>query len=42
VNIDGERYIQFPKIYNPNRDPYVLYEAEAAAAVDGLPDRSRW
>ncbi|WP_176060306.1 Lar family restriction alleviation protein [Paraburkholderia sp. BCC1876] len=42
VNIDGERYIQFPKVYNPNRDPYVLYEFETAAAVDGLPDRNRW
>lgn len=42
VSIDGERYIQFPKVHNPNRDPFVLYEAEAAAAVDGLSDRSRW
>ncbi|MFM0154857.1 Lar family restriction alleviation protein [Paraburkholderia sediminicola] len=42
VNIDGERYIQFPEVYNANLDPYVMYEAEAAAAVDGLPDRKRW
>lgn len=42
VNIDGERYVQFPKVFNPNRDPYVLYEVAVAAAVDGLPDRCRW
>ncbi|WGS55073.1 Lar family restriction alleviation protein (plasmid) [Paraburkholderia sp. D15] len=42
VSIDGERYIQFPRVSNPNRDPYVLYEVEVAAVVDGLPDRGRW
>lgn len=42
VTVDGERYIQFPRVKNSNRDPYVLYETEAAAAVDNLPDRDRW
>lgn len=42
VEIEGERYAQFPKVYTQREHLDMLYEDAIAAAVDTLPDRDRW
>jgi hypothetical protein len=42
VDIDGERYVQFPKIPTPPEHDDCLFEDRIALAVDGMPDRDRW
>ncbi|MCX5545506.1 Lar family restriction alleviation protein [Paraburkholderia sp. CNPSo 3076] len=42
VDIDGERYVQFPKVYTHPEDRDRLFEDVIASAVDSLPDRDRW
>ena len=42
VDIDGERYVQFPKVYTHPEDRDRLFEDAIASAVDSLPDRDRW
>jgi hypothetical protein len=42
MEIDGERYVQFPKVYTHPEDQQMLYEDVVASAVDTLPDRDRW
>ncbi len=42
VDIDGERYVQFPKVYTHPEDRDRLFEDLIASAVDSLPDRDRW
>lgn len=42
VDIDGERYVQFPKIPTPRKHDDCLFEDRIALAVDGMPDRDRW
>jgi len=42
VELDGERFIQFPKIpTQPEHDDY-LFEDRIAMAIDSMPDRDRW
>ncbi|NIE81890.1 MULTISPECIES: Lar family restriction alleviation protein [unclassified Burkholderia] len=42
IEVDGEDYIQFPKIYSPNEHRDFLFEDRIATAVDAMPDRDRW
>ncbi|REG45428.1 restriction alleviation protein Lar [Paraburkholderia sp. BL6669N2] len=42
VDIDGQRYVQFPKIPTPPEHDDCLFEDRIALAVDGMPDRDRW
>lgn len=42
VDIDGERYVQFPKVFTHPEDRDRAFEDVIAAAVDSLPDRDRW
>ncbi|MGF6537193.1 Lar family restriction alleviation protein [Paraburkholderia youngii] len=42
VDIDGERYVQFPKIPSPSEHDQCLFEDRIALAVDAMPDRDRW
>ncbi|SIT48732.1 conserved hypothetical protein [Paraburkholderia ribeironis] len=42
VDIDGERYAQFPKIPTPGDHSDLVFEDRIALAVDGMPDRDRW
>ncbi|WP_175773002.1 Lar family restriction alleviation protein [Paraburkholderia phenazinium] len=42
VEIDGERYVQFPKIHSPREHQDMLFEDCIALAVDTMPDRNRW
>ncbi|MDN7805759.1 Lar family restriction alleviation protein [Burkholderia gladioli] len=42
IEVDGEDYIQFPKIHSPREHRDFLFEDRIAIAVDGMPDRDRW
>jgi Restriction alleviation protein Lar len=42
VDIDGDRYIHFPKIPTPPEHSDLMFEDRIAMAVDGMPDRDRW
>ncbi|TDN59067.1 Lar family restriction alleviation protein [Paraburkholderia sp. BL10I2N1] len=42
VEIDGERYAQFPKVPAPAEHADFLFEDRVAMAVDAMPDRDRW
>lgn len=42
IEVDGEDYIQFPKIHSPNEHRDFLFEDRIATAVDAMPDRDRW
>jgi hypothetical protein len=42
VDIDGERYAQFPRIPTPAEHSDLVFEDRIALAVDAMPDRDRW
>ncbi|ABX19253.1 MULTISPECIES: Lar family restriction alleviation protein [Burkholderia cepacia complex] len=42
IEVDGEDYIQFPKIHSPGEHRDFLFEDRIATAVDAKPDRDRW
>jgi hypothetical protein len=42
VEMEGETYVQFPKIYSPAEHGEMLFEDRIAAAIDSMPDRDRW
>ncbi|PVX85804.1 Lar family restriction alleviation protein [Paraburkholderia unamae] len=42
IELEGERYVQFPEVYSPAEDQDLLFEDRIAAAIDLLPDRDRW
>lgn len=42
IEVDGEDYIQFPKIHSPTEHRDFLFEDRIAIAVDSMPDRDRW
>lgn len=42
IEVDGEEYVQFPKIHSPNEHRDFLFEDRIAVAVDAMPDRDRW
>jgi hypothetical protein len=42
IDMEGECYVQFPKIYSPAEHDVMLFEDRIAAAVDSMPDRDRW
>ncbi|WP_408530112.1 Lar family restriction alleviation protein [Paraburkholderia nemoris] len=42
VDIDGERYVSFPRIPTPPEHTNFLFEDRIAIAVDAMPDRNRW
>lgn len=42
IEVDGQDYIQFPKIHSPNGHRDFLFEDRIAIAVDAMPDRDRW
>lgn len=42
VDIDNDRYVQFPKIPTPPEHDNFLFEDRIALAVDAMPDRDRW
>lgn len=42
LDIDGGRYVSFPKIPTPREHANCLFEDRIAFAVDAMPDRNRW
>lgn len=42
IEVDGQDYVQFPKIHSPNEHRDFLFEDRIAIAVDAMPDRDRW
>ncbi|WP_321882568.1 Lar family restriction alleviation protein [Burkholderia cepacia] len=42
IEVDGQDYVQFPKIHSPNEHRDFLFEDRIAVAVDAMPDRDRW
>ncbi|HDR9180717.1 TPA: Lar family restriction alleviation protein [Burkholderia vietnamiensis] len=42
IEIDGHRYVQFPKIASPLDHNDGQFEERIAVAVDAMPDRDRW
>lgn len=42
LDIDGERYVSFPRIPTPREHANFLFEDRIANAIDAMPDRHRW
>ncbi|WP_239511557.1 hypothetical protein [Burkholderia sp. JP2-270] len=42
IEVDGQDYVQFPKIHSPSEHRDFLFEDRIAIAVDAMPDRDRW
>jgi Restriction alleviation protein Lar len=42
LDIDGERFVSFPKIPTPREHANFLFEDRVAIAIDAMPDRNRW
>ena len=42
IQIEGQRYAEFPRIFSPSEDGELLFEDRLAVAIDSLPDRDRW
>jgi hypothetical protein len=42
VEMEGERYVELPRVYSPTEHDDLLFEDRIAAAIDSMPDRDRW
>jgi hypothetical protein len=42
LDVDGNRYIQFPTIPTPEEHADLMFENRISVAIDSMPDRDRW